>query len=141
MLRQHCIGMLSSQCCPNTSKTISQRKSTCAMLVQSAQIYLRRKGGCFKYVWQPVFQPGTISSNSLGSFCSMLAREFIYLFIFSYFIQSRVFYPQLTLRQLIQPDLKSRFIVRSQLGPSFQLGLSLSVGLQLVTQSAHLSKN
>ena len=38
---------------------------------------------------------------------------------FSYFIYSRVFYPQLTLWQLIQPDLEYRFIVRSQLGPSF----------------------
>ena len=60
-------------------------------------------------------------------------------FFFSYFIQSRVFYPQLTLRQLIQPDLESRFIVRSQLDPSIQSGFSPSVGLQVVTQSTNLS--
>ena len=36
--------------------------------------------------------------------------------------QSWDFYPQLTLRQLIQADLESRFIVRSQLGSSIQLG-------------------
>ena len=46
-----------------------------------------------------------------------------------------------TLRQLIQPDLESRFIVRSQLGPSIQSGSSPSAGLQVVTQSTQLSKD
>ena len=62
-------------------------------------------------------------------------------FFFSYFIQSRGFYPQLTLQQLIQPDLEPRFIVRSQLGPSIQSGFSPSAGLQVVTQSTNLSKD
>ena len=35
-------------------------------------------------------------------------------FFFQLLYQGRVFYMQLTLRQLIQPDLESRFIVRSQ---------------------------
>ena len=52
--RQHCIGILSSQCCPNTS-TLRQhctQKNICAMLTQSAQICFPRKTGCsFKYVW------------------------------------------------------------------------------------------
>ena len=52
-----------------------------------------------------------------------------------------LFYPQLNLRQLIQPDLESRFIVRSQLGPSIQSGFSPSARLQVVTKSTHLSKD
>ena len=52
-----------------------------------------------------------------------------------------LFYPQLNLRQLIQPDLESRFIVRSQLGPRIQSGSSPSAELQVVTQSTHLQKN
>ena len=60
---------------------------------------------------------------------------------FSYFIQITIFHPQFTLRQLIQPDLESRFIVRSQLGPSVQSGASPGAGLQVVTRSTHLSKD
>ena len=67
-----------------------------------------------------------------------IAKFFVF---FSYFIQSRVFCPQLTLRQLIQPDLESRFIVRSQFGPSVQSDSSPNAGLQVVTQSTHLSKD
>ena len=67
------------------------------------------------------------------------SRQFV--FCYSYFIQSRVFYPQLTLRQLIQLNLESRFIVRSQLGLSIQPGSSPSAGLQVVTQSTHLLKD
>ena len=52
-----------------------------------------------------------------------------------------IFYLQLTLRQLIQPDLESWFIVRSQLGPIVQSGSFPSAGLQVVTQSTHLSKD
>ena len=55
MLGQHCIGVFSSQCCPNTSQTTSHEKITCAMLAQSTQIYFRRKTGCLKYFWQPAF--------------------------------------------------------------------------------------
>ena len=54
-------------------------------------------------------------------------------FFFSYFIQSRVFLSVAYLRQLIQPDLESQFIVRSQLGPSIQSGSSPSAGLQMIT--------
>ena len=46
----------------------------------------------------------------------------ILILFFSYFIQSLVFYPQLTLQQLIQPDLESQFIVRSQSCPIIQSG-------------------
>ena len=63
------------------------------------------------------------------------------LLYFSYFFSSGVSYPQLTLQQLIQPDLESRFIFRSQLGPSIQSGSSPYAGLQVVTQSIHLSKD
>ena len=64
----------------------------------------------------------------------------MFLGFFSYFIQSRFFQPQLTLWQLIQPELESRFVVRSQFGPSIQPGSCPSVGLQVFTQSTHLSK-
>ena len=50
------------------------------------------------------------------------------------------FQRQLTLWQLIQLDLESRFAVRSQLGPSVYSGSSPSAGLRVVTQSTHLSK-
>ena len=51
------------------------------------------------------------------------------------------FYWQLTSWQLIQPDLESRFIVRSQLDPSIQSSSSPSAGLQVVIQSTHLLKD
>ena len=55
-MEQHCVGILSSKCCPNTSETNwSRKKYLWAMLAQSAQIYFRRKTGCFKYVWQAIF--------------------------------------------------------------------------------------
>ena len=63
-----------------------------------------------------------------------------YLFLVTLY-RVGVFLSVATLRQLIQPDLESRFIVRSQLGPSIQLGSSPSAGLQVVTQSTHLSKD
>ena len=43
MLGQHCTGILSSQCCLNTSETTLRKKTTCAMLAQSAQTRFRRK--------------------------------------------------------------------------------------------------
>ena len=43
MLRQYCIGILSSQCCPNTSETTLDKKDTCAMLAQRAQTCFHRK--------------------------------------------------------------------------------------------------
>ena len=63
------------------------------------------------------------------------------LLYFSYFFSSGVSYSQLTLQQLIQPELESRFIFRSQLGPSIQSGSSPYAGWQVVTQSIHLSKD
>ena len=62
------------------------------------------------------------------------------LFLVTLF-RARSFQPQLTLRQLIQPDLESRYLVTSQLGPSIQSGSSPSAGLQVVTQSTHLSSD
>ena len=43
MLGQHCIGLLSNQCCPNTSGRTLHKKITCAMLAQSPQTWLCRK--------------------------------------------------------------------------------------------------
>ena len=65
---------------------------------------------------------------------------FFFFAFFSYFIQCWAFYPQLTLPQLIQLNLESWFIVRSLLVPSIYSGSSLCAGLQMVTQSTHLSK-
>ena len=48
---------------------------------------------------------------------------------------------RLTLRFLISPDLESQLIVRSQLRPRISLGSSASAGLQMVTQSTHISKD
>ena len=76
-------------------------------------------------------------ANRISFFFWLLYLNFDQFF-FSYFIQSRVFYSQLTLRQLIQTDLESRFIVRSQLVLSIQSGSSPSPRLQVVSQSTHL---
>ena len=68
----------------------------------------------------------------------------LFFFFYLHYLESDFFYPQLTLQylqQLIQPDLESRFIVRSQLDLSIQSGSSPSAGLQVVTQSTHLSKD
>ena len=46
MLGQHCIRILSSQCCPNTSETTLHKKTICPMLDQSAQTCFRRKTVC-----------------------------------------------------------------------------------------------
>ena len=43
ILEDHCIGLLSSQCCLDTSKTTLNRKIKCAMLVKGAQTCFRRK--------------------------------------------------------------------------------------------------
>ena len=64
----------------------------------------------------------------------------ILVFFFSSFIQSRVFFIR-SLPQLIQLNLKSRFIVNSQLGPRIQSGSSSGAGLQMVTQFIHQSKD
>ena len=42
-LGQHCIGILSSHCCPNTSERTLHKKITCAMFAHSAQTSFRRK--------------------------------------------------------------------------------------------------
>ena len=42
-LGQHCIGILSSQCCPNTYEITLHKKITCTMLVQSTQTCFRKK--------------------------------------------------------------------------------------------------
>ena len=43
MLGQHCIGILSSHCCPNTSERTLHKKIICAIVVYSAQTRFRRK--------------------------------------------------------------------------------------------------
>ena len=43
MLRQYYIGILSVQCCPNTSERILHKKIICAVLTQSAQTRFGRK--------------------------------------------------------------------------------------------------
>ena len=43
MLGQHCIGILSSQCCPSTSEGTLHKKIACAMLAQSTQTRFCRK--------------------------------------------------------------------------------------------------
>ena len=90
-------------------------------------------------VWV-MFEVDLISSP-LTLICLYLIWVILFLFAFSYFIQSRLFQPQLTLWQLIQPDLEPRFVFRFQLVPRIQSGSSPSAGLQKVTQSSHLSKN
>ena len=84
-----------------------------------------------------------MSSNICGNIVkySSKCRQAFWGDFFSYFNQSRVFYTQLIFRSLIQPDFKSRFIVRSQFGPSIQSGSSLSDGLQVVAPSSHLLKD
>ena len=55
MLGQNCLGILSSQYCPNTSETTLHKKTTCAMLVQSPGTTLHRKiicNGVLIYVGQ-----------------------------------------------------------------------------------------
>ena len=43
MLGRHCIEILSSQYCPNTSEITLHKEITCTMLAQSAQTRFRRK--------------------------------------------------------------------------------------------------
>ena len=64
-----------------------------------------------------------------SSIVSIVKAEIFLRYFFVQFIQSRVFVSVAYFRQLIQPDLKSRFIVRSHLGPSIQSGFSLSARL------------
>ena len=59
----------------------------------------------------------------------------------NYFVQSRIFYPQLNLRQSVQSGLGSLFVIRSQLGPYIQLGSFPCAGLHGATQSTHLLKD
>ena len=65
------------------------------------------------------------------------SRKFLAAF-FSYFIQRRSFYSQLTLPQQIQSNLESWFVVRSRLGPSIQSGSSDCARLQVVKQLTQL---
>ena len=64
-----------------------------------------------------------------SSIVSIVKAEIFLRYFFVQFIQSRVFVSVAYFRQLIQPDLESRFIVRSHLGPSIQSGFSLSARL------------
>ena len=74
----------------------------------------------------------------LESYDFFIIFKLVFFFFFRDFIQSwGIFHPQLTLRQVIQPNLE----FQSQLGPSIQSGSSPCTGLRLVTQSTHLSKD
>ena len=56
-------------------------------------------------------------------------------------ILCRVFNSQLTLRQLTQPDLESRFVTRTHLAPNIQTSSFSCGGLPVVTQSTYLLKS
>ena len=51
MLGQHCIGILSTECCPITSERTLHKKITCAILAQSAQRRFRRKITYIMLAW------------------------------------------------------------------------------------------
>ena len=51
MLRQYSIGILSSQCCPNTSETILHKKITCSKLPESAHTGFCRKITYAMFSW------------------------------------------------------------------------------------------
>ena len=69
--------------------------------------------------------------------CFVYFRTFLFLITL---IES-VFNSQLSLRQLIQPNLESRFVVMFHLVPNLKSGSSPCAGLQVVTQPTHLLKN
>ena len=71
-------------------------------------------------------------------FCYIPFRHTTLLSLVNLFRLPKVSVAYLTVNQ---PDLESRFLVSSQLGSSIQSGSSPSVGLQVVTQSTHLSKD
>ena len=50
MLGQQCIGLLSSQYCLNTSKTILHKKNTCAMLAQGRTDMLSQENKLYNIV-------------------------------------------------------------------------------------------
>ena len=60
MLGQHCIGILSSQCCPNMSETRLHKKTTFAMWAQRVQIYFYRKNRFFQICLVACFLTGYI---------------------------------------------------------------------------------
>ena len=70
---------------------------------------------------------------------SRLYHQFalIYIYFLVSLFRVGVFFQQLTLRQLIQPDLESRFSVRPQLGPSIQSRSSSSAGLDTGGHTIH----
>lgn len=68
-------------------------------------------------------------------------RAFIQQIFLATLFRIGYFYPQLTLRYLIQPDLESPFVVGYQLAPSMQSDPSPCAELQVVKQSTHLSKD
>ena len=82
MLEQHCLGLLFSQCCLNTSKTTLHKKcwlkahrftfaGKMTVSSMSGSLFLTR-------YYTTIVIMTMISLNNLGPFCSMLAREFIY---------------------------------------------------------------
>ena len=79
MLGQHCIKMLSSQCCPRTSETTLHQIITFAMLAQSVQTSFRLKNFARfagKYLCQSLFfnkvtdlRPATLFKKRLWHRC------------------------------------------------------------------------
>ena len=74
MLDQHCIGILFSQCYPNTSETSLHKKCW----LKARRYSFAGKPAVSNMSGRLFLTLGTISLNNLGSFYSMLAREFIY---------------------------------------------------------------
>lgn len=80
---------------------------------------------------------------AINCFCEMVdqrktlsclsTRKQFRVFCFSVTFYIIGFYSWLTLRLLIQSNVKSRIVVRSQLGPSIQSVFSDCAGIQLVT--------
>ena len=69
MLGQHCIEILSSQYCPNTSEITLHKEITCATLAQRAQTRFRRK---ITYTMLPGLPVPTLHKKRI---CVMLAHS------------------------------------------------------------------
>ena len=80
MLGQHCIGMLSSQCCPNIWDKNAQKMKLCNVDPdQSTHIFVG-KPVVISNMFSSLFfnRVATKSLYNLGCFCPMLSQEFIY---------------------------------------------------------------
>ena len=80
-----------------------------------------------------------MSDPFLGLYCQLFLPIFSFLQLL--YIESGSFLYVVNLTVAIQPDMKSRFVVGSQLSPSIQSGFFPCAGLQVVTQFTHLLKD